>query len=304
MTMDRETVQDQALDWAVRTGDPAFDGWDEFTAWLERDPAHADAYHDIVDRLADADGLLPLLRPRAAAEPAVVKRPPWRAAMAACVAILAAAGAIIVGPAFTTDGYATAPGEMRTIALGEGNVLVMNGDTRLQLAGLRRDEVRLEQGQVLLRLDGEPRVTVRSGDLQFVDIGTTFEVTRESAATRLLVSEGAVMADPDGAQVTVGAHQMLEAADGARTLAVKPASGEAGSWSRGQLSYVDAPVDRVLEDLHRSTGLAFSPSAAMSARRYTGTLSTAEIRKDPASLGPLLGVSVKRADDRWEVGEE
>ena len=36
--------REAALDWLVRTNDPDFDGWDEFTAWLEADPANADAY--------------------------------------------------------------------------------------------------------------------------------------------------------------------------------------------------------------------------------------------------------------------
>lgn len=223
--------------------------------------------------------------------------------MAASVAILAAAGAVMLAPAFTSDSYSTAPGEMRTIALADGNQLVLNGDTRLELAGLRRDRVILQEGQVLLRLEGEPGISVQSGDLRFVDIGTVFEVTRHGQQTRLLVSEGAVLADPDGARVRVGANQMLEAADGARMLAATLATGEAGGWADGQLSYDNAPITQVLDDLHRSTGLVFSPSAAMSGRRFTGTLSTVEIRKDPASLGPLLGVSIRRSGIHWEVGE-
>jgi transmembrane sensor len=40
--------QDAALGWIVRTHDPEFDAWDAFTAWLEEDPANADAYHQLV----------------------------------------------------------------------------------------------------------------------------------------------------------------------------------------------------------------------------------------------------------------
>ena len=36
-----QAVREQAAAWAVRSGDPAFDDWDGFTAWLEQDPAHA-----------------------------------------------------------------------------------------------------------------------------------------------------------------------------------------------------------------------------------------------------------------------
>ena len=48
--------REEALDWLVRTNDPEFDRWDEFTAWLEASPANASAYH------ASTWGLLGLSR--------------------------------------------------------------------------------------------------------------------------------------------------------------------------------------------------------------------------------------------------
>ena len=32
--MANETVREQAIAWAVRTGDPAFDDWEAFTRWV------------------------------------------------------------------------------------------------------------------------------------------------------------------------------------------------------------------------------------------------------------------------------
>ena len=49
---------DAALDWLVRTNDPDFDGWDEFTAWLEASSANADAYHRLAANEAE---MLPLV---------------------------------------------------------------------------------------------------------------------------------------------------------------------------------------------------------------------------------------------------
>lgn len=301
MNAEQDRVRSEALDWLVKTGDPGFDQWDRFTQWLEQSPDHADAYHWLAAGLADADGLLTDVR---VAEPEVAPVQPrrhMRLAFAASVAVLAAAGAVMLSPLLTTDDYATAPGQMRTIALEDGNRLILNGDTKVTLAGLNRDEIRLEKGQLFLKLDGKPRVAVTSGDLRFVDIGTVFEVSRSGSETRLVVSEGAVMADPDGARVKVGAGQMLETHDGDDTLGVQPASTAAGGWVNGQLNYSDAPISQVLDDLHRSTGLVFSTSPAMSAGRFSGTLSAKDIRNDPETLGPLLGVSVKRSGDKWLV---
>ena len=57
-----------------------------------------------------------------------------------------------------------------------------------------------------------------SGDLKLVDVGTVFEVLATAHETRVFVSEGAVMADPDGARLKLGAGQRLDTEDGAGVL--------------------------------------------------------------------------------------
>ncbi len=37
MTTYPDHIREEALGWLVRTNDPEFDRWDEFTAWLESD---------------------------------------------------------------------------------------------------------------------------------------------------------------------------------------------------------------------------------------------------------------------------
>jgi transmembrane sensor len=75
-----------------------------------------------------------------------------------------------------------------------------------------------------------------------------------------------------------------------------------GSFERGQLTNVDEPLDHVVADLRRSTGIDFSASAAISTRRFTGTLSVAEVKRDPRSLEPLLGISMERSGRGWILG--
>lgn len=294
--------REAALDWLVRTNDPEFDRWDEFTAWLEESPANADAYHRLAESEAD---LLPLVE----ASPVVEERgrnPQRRGwAVAAGVAFLAAATTAIVAPRMMPVDYSTAPGEVRVVSLGGRDQLVLNGDTKLQLAGWDRRSVRLEQGQLLLRLhepDGD-KTEVISGDLELVDVGTVFEVSRDGRATRVLVSEGAVVADPDGARLTLAAGQRLDTEDGAAVLQARVADvSSVGSFERGQLTYLDEPLDQVVADLRRSTGIDFSASNAISARRFTGTLSAAEVKRDPRSLEPLLGVSMEQSGSGWKLG--
>mgnify|MGYP003579191388 CR=1 FL=1 len=56
---------------------------------------------------------------------------------------------------------------------------------------------------MLVRLlePGASKIALLSGDLKLVDVGTIFEVSRDGRETRVQVSQGAVVADPDGARL-------------------------------------------------------------------------------------------------------
>ena len=294
--------REAALDWLVRTNDPDFEAWDEFTAWLEADSSNADAYHALADSEARMRPFVETVQVPAESE-RTRTRP--RLAIAAGVAVLAAAATAIVASRLMPDEYSTSPGEVRIVSLGGQDQLVMNGDTMLELAGLDRRSVRLAHGQVLLRLrdPGQEKIELTSGDLKLVDVGTVFEVARDDHGTRVVVSEGAVVADPGGAGLKLSAGQKLDTVDGATVLQAMPADiSSVGAFERGQLSYVGEPLDHVVADLRRSTGLDFSASAAIGARRFTGTLSVAEVKRDPRSLAPLLGVSVEQFGQGWKLG--
>ena len=294
--------REAALDWLVRTNDPDFDAWDEFTAWLEADPTNADAYHALVE---SEERMRPFVEAMPVVDVVVPERKRPRLALAAGIAVLAAAATAIVAPRMMAVEYSTGPGEVRIVSLGGQDKLVMNGSTRLELAGFDRRTVRLAQGQVLLRLNdpGQDKIELLSGDLKLVDVGTVFEVARDGQDTRVVVSEGAVVADPGGAGLKLMPGQRLDTTDGAAVLQAGPADiSSVGSFERGQLSYVDEPLGNVVADLRRSTGIDISASTAISARRFSGTLSVAEVRRDPNSLAPLLGVSVERSGQGWKLG--
>ena len=299
---DRSNIREEALSWLVRTNDPAFADWDGFTSWLEASPAHADLYHELAQSELD---LAPLVH--ASAEPqqprlASVRKS--RLALAASLAAVIAVGSAILVPRLTPEQHVTGPGEVATLDLGGEDRLVMNGGTRLTLAGWNRRTVTLQEGQIMLRLrdaDGGT-VKVTSGDLELVDIGTVFEVSRDGTRSRVLVSEGAVMADPGGARLRIDPGERLDTQDGASLLATTAAdAAQVGAFAAGQLAYSNEPLQNVIEDLRRSTGLAFSLDPAARSRRFSGSLSIAAVRSDPQSLGPILEVDVQPASRGWRV---
>lgn len=293
--------REAALTWFVRSNDPEFDAWEELTAWLEQDPENAAAFHGIAQDEAE---MLPLVAAMAPVRPTPAKTANRRLALGAVASAIAASLAVVMAPRVMPVDYRTGPGEMRVVELGGRDQVVMNGDTRVRLSGFGHRTVRLDQGQVLMRLlePGPSRVALVSGDVKLVDIGTIFEVARDGRETRVAVSEGAIVADPDGARLRLNPGERLDTVDGAPTLRATPGDiGSVGSFERGQLAYVDEPLDHVVADLRRSTGLDIYLSEAMRTRRFTGTLSVAEVRRDPRSLGPLLGVSLQPSGTGWKL---
>ena len=300
MTDQRDQRIEAAIGWLAKTNDADFSDWDGFTAWLEADPRNADVWH----KVAESEAIVtPLIAELGVAQ--VPERPRWQWAVAAGVAALGAFGLTAV-PVLVGKDYSTMPGETRTIALAAGDELVLNGGTAVHLAGLGQRDIRLERGQLLVRLHGPGHrgVEVQSGDLKVTDVGTVFEVSRTGHSTRVVVAEGAVIADPDGARLRLASGEKLETEDGAARLRAEPALRESvGAWQHGQLAYLDEPIATVAADLRRSTGIDFSASGAMGSRRFSGTLSLAEVKRDPAGLGPLLGVSVTPSGTGWRLGE-
>jgi transmembrane sensor len=306
MTID-PSLREQAADWAVRTGDPGFADWEGFTAWLEADPAHSLAYDQVMAAVADvAEAGLPVGSAPANDNPPVEPAPlRWArrgwlgGAIAASLAVVTIVG--VIGLDGGSTSYATAPGEIRTIALGEGGTITLGGDTRLELRGKQREAV-LEQGQALfdLRPDGDRPFEVHAGDDVLRDIGTVFEVERRQDTTSLAVSEGAVLFNPDRQKLRVDPGQRAVHRGGSariETSAIPKAL--IGEWREGRQTFRDATLAEVAAALSSASGVQFAVAPGAAGQRISGSVLIEPIRNDPASLGPLLGVTVRPQGNGW-----
>ena len=300
-----ETIREQAVAWAVRTGDPAFDDWERFTLWLEQNAAHARAYDEVTASIADATEALPdLTVAQNDDEPAGIFRRRWLGgAVAAAVTAVAAFGVWQAMPG--TYAVETAPGEMQLVELEGGSRIELAGGSRIVLD---RDDPRtasLERGQALFTIDHDPAdpFTVMVGEDTLVDIGTIFEVKHTAAEMVLSVSEGAVVFNPERQNVEVSPGQKLTSAagSGAYRLGEVP-EGEVGEWRDGRLTFDDARLEEVAADLSRLSGVEFAVSAQSADRRVSGSLMIEPVRRDPRALGPLLGVNIRHTGTEWEIG--
>ncbi len=303
-----DPIREQAVAWAVRTGDPDFDDWDGFGAWLEQDPRHSAAYDLVASAALDAAEALPD-QPLPANDVPDAPRPRWNprrwwpAAIAACVALVF--GITLWGGGDASRVVETGAGETQMIALEDGSRIDLAGGSRIVLDRGNPRFAALERGQALftIRHDEADPFILDAGKARLVDAGTVFDVRLNDGGMAVGVSEGAVIFNPDAQNVHLGPGDMLTSTADAGSYEVsRVALAQVGEWREGRLSFRDAPLPEVAAELTRATGLHFLAAPGAGGRKLSGSILIAPVRDDPHSLGPLLGVSIRAEGGQWLIG--
>lgn len=303
-----QRIHEEAARWASLTADPDFGDWDAFTAWLEQDPAHAEAYDAVQFALDEAAAMLPVPREAAPAPAPANDNPPVRllagrgpwlgGAIAASLALFVT---FMLWSGGSGDAlYTTAPGETRLIALADGSTVQLGGASRIAISEDGGRQARLEAGQALFTIRHNPAdpFVLAVGSETLVDAGTVFDVRMEASGLDLAVAEGAVIVNPKAQALRVDAGKRAVLADGAYAVsAIAPA--EVGEWTRGRITFRDASAADVAAELSRATGLAFAADPAAAPMRLSGSIVLAQASEDPRTLGPILGMAVRRDGARW-----
>ncbi|RKF18945.1 iron dicitrate transport regulator FecR [Altericroceibacterium spongiae] len=310
------SIREEAIGWAVRTGDPAFADWDDFTEWLERNPAHAAIYDSVMAQMDEAAEALPALPaqadndeialPRQNGDPAApaTTRRRWLGGGIA-LALVAALGSVGLwqmqsGPRVIETG----PGEIRMVDIDDGSRIALAGDSAIRLDADHPRQVTLERGQALftVRHDASRPFEVAVGADRLRDLGTVFDVRLVDGTLRVAVSEGAVMFNPDEQKVPLSPGQQLTSESGSAAYRVASIPlAQVGEWREGRLTFSDAPLRDVAADLSRATGQTFTVTRNMAGRRISGSVLIDPVREDPESLGPLLGVKIVPAVQGWSI---
>jgi transmembrane sensor len=297
-------MEEEAIEWVIRTRDPGFEDWEGFTSWLERDVDHSMLYDQLSlaeERIADH------LARQARSAPLIVERQPRRVRplwLGGAVAASAAALALFFGTVdrgYQAQEYATGPGERRQIQLADGSRIDLNGSTRLLVDGPRH--ARLDQGEALFTIvhDETRPFEVASGDSLIRDVGTVFNLVRSPRTFTVTVSEGAIVFNPDEEKVQVPAGKSLEAGAGANSLRLTDIQpDQVGGWREGRLVYQGAALDGVAEDLSRAIGLPVEAAPALARRPFSGIIQI-DGKGEPAlrAAAGILGVQVRRSGTRW-----
>ncbi|MFN3865017.1 MAG: FecR family protein [Erythrobacter sp.] len=306
-----QQIREAALRWAALTADPDFGDWDAFTAWLEQDAAHASAYDavqfaiDEAAALLDAEPAVPDVAPAPANDnpPVLLAGRRWAWFGTAIAASLVVVATFQLWPGTRGEAlYTTAPGETRLIMLDDGSTIALGGGSRIAIAGEGERQARLEAGQALftIRHDATDPFVLAVGSETLVDAGTVFDVRMKAGGLDLAVSEGAVVVNPAAQALRVDAGRKAVLAAGRYLVSpVDPA--EVGEWSRGRITFRDAGPAEVAAELSRATGIAFEAGSAGGAVRLSGSITLDQVRADPRSLEPILGMKVRREGEVWVI---
>ena len=117
------------------------------------------------------------------------------------------------------------------------------------------------------------------------------------------VAEGAVIYEPDGPAARIDPGQVLSFDQGAGAYRMESVPvDQVGEWREGRLTFRNAPLADVADDLSQATGIAYRVAETGEARSISGSVAIDPLRRDPGALGPLLGIDVRRDDDVWILG--
>jgi transmembrane sensor len=274
----------EALDWARRVADPGFADWEDHLLWLERDPANAEAFDRACLAMeAATEGLSAASGPAAVVpvndnqpEPAMREqhRGWWLGAGGALAAGLAAF--LLVSPLqrqVAPQIVETGPGSTRALALADGTRIILNGDSRIEIAATERN-VSLSKGEAYFEVvhDASRPFAVQTGNTLIRDVGTAFDVAVGPDATRVAVSEGEVAVGRDTpTHLSAGQSARIDR-KGALIRSAAPDPALAGGWRRGRLVYRDADWSDVASDLSRSLGAQVTYDPGIAKQRFTGVI--------------------------------
>lgn len=252
----RDQAMDAALDWLIRLQCPSDDDTRAFEAWLEADPANAQAYVDAEalwngGALRQAAGEL-----HAQHKPGRLQRlrPHWKPLSAAAVLLV---GVFTVGnlPVRLQADHLTVVGERQRVELNDGSKVLLNTnsafssdiDSRQRAARLYQGEAYFEvpggRNQPLELQAGPLRASVRDSDfaVRYLDGEALVRVQRGDVD--LLASKDQRIRLSSGESIRIGPNGFgeRERADLQKDLA----------WVKGRLIFENCPLSEVLAELRR-----------------------------------------------------
>jgi len=260
-----DPVSEQAIDWMVRlrAGKPDAALQTRFNAWLALDPAHAQSWEKLQERLGGSFNTVRALDrrvPGQAGEARQLLLQPHgsRRDVLRVIAGLGLLGGGLwlgarsqLGDSLLAD-LRTGRGQRQDFTLADGSRLSLNADSAVDLQFDDRQRlVILRHGELMIQVAADPRrpLRVRTAQGEIRALGTRFLVAQEQDASRVVVLQHSV-------QVRLFDGTTLDLQEGqSALLSARQISAVAGDqrhradWLNGRLNVLDEPLEQVVEAL-------------------------------------------------------
>lgn len=254
--------------WArLREPEPAAQAVEQWLAWLEADPRHAQAFEQVCQlgeslQAADVPTRVSLQQ---AFVPAERSRPRWLAGLAVAASVLIAvlgwrmAVRHEFGDAADLQRYASDIGQNRDIRLPDGSTIQLGAASSLtaHYANGQRD-IELGAGEAFFTVshDQVHPFVVAAGPVRIEDLGTAFNVRRTGQQVTVAVTQGRVRlqapADKKLAGMELVAGQQAEYDPRRGVFSLSSVSAEhVATWRDNRLEFVNEPLSTVIANVNR-----------------------------------------------------
>ncbi|MCO8169908.1 FecR domain-containing protein [Pseudomonas sp. 21LCFQ02] len=212
-----------------------------------------------------------------------------------------AAGLWWLDPAYRTEQYATARGQVQRLALADGSVVTLDGASQVTVGWhLRSRRVQLLAGQALFEVAPatyRPFQT-QAGAAQISVLGTRYNVSRHGDDARVSVEQGKVrVAGADSAVALVAGQQVLVSHGRVTAPGAVDVQG-VGAWTEGRLVFDRTPLGEVLDAIERHTGLPIAlGDPGLAQLPVTGSFDSQRLDSLLSLLPKVLPVELSRAAD-------
>lgn len=258
-------IDAQATAWAVRSSERLLDSAEQrhLDAWLDADSRHVGAYVRAQAIWLDIDRVAALDSGTVRNAPEPVREHPWRRyAMAASVALAAIGGTAAYD--HLAGRISTGRGEVRRIALDDGSILTLNGNSAVQIRyenDIRRVILRRGEASFEVAHNKQRPFVVSAEGLDVRAVGTEFVVGIEDDGVEVTVEEGVVAV---GGKASGSARpryvrrneQFVSAATGPRKAVLDPADVERRiAWRNGMLVFNGQQLGAAAAEVNRYSSL-------------------------------------------------
>jgi transmembrane sensor len=297
--MSERKIRGQAVDWLLRLQDnPEDEALEaEFRDWLSRDPARGQIYQRVQRVMGDASHLLSsdVDFTRSAARRSL---PRARSVVASVALLLLCSGGFFLadGPMRLRADVISGVGEPQTLILNDGSRVELNASSAIAIdLGANERRVTLLRGEAYFQVAADPTLpfVVAAGNGTTTALGTAFDVNLTAGATRVIVTEHAVMVDTRERLRVGEGEQLSYDSDGSLGHIEQADPDMALAWRQGRLAFDDRPLSAVVEEIARYIpGKIIIAQTALSDRRISGSLNLAAPEETLRSFANAFQIKV------------